>query len=116
MPEEIDYATGAVLVDIIPVKDWSAGSNMRERHYSDMLYTFDGSRIMHIPVRTSYWPEELLAKYNEIEKAEENTKKPLRNWGGKAGSRGSTGGGLLSPSGEPGNMIDLMEFMLNNNP
>ncbi len=32
VPETIDYTTGAVLVDVVPVNDWSGGRNMYARH------------------------------------------------------------------------------------
>ena len=84
LPEQIDYSTGAVLVDVIPVNDWSAGRNMRARYYFDMLYSFDGSDIKHIPVDPRYWPEELQSKFNEIKQAEKEPKKPLQAWASKA--------------------------------
>ena len=52
MPETIDYTTGVVLVDVVPVNDWSGGRNMYARRFYDMLYSFDGENIEHIPVST----------------------------------------------------------------
>jgi len=88
-PEEIDYSTDAVLVDVVPVKDWSGGKNLRERYYFDMLYSFDGTNIKHLPIKTSYWPVELQVKYNEIKKSEKEPKEPLRSWEGESGRRRS---------------------------
>lgn len=88
IPETIDYSTGAVLVDVIPVNDWSGGKNLRARHYFDMLYSFDGSNIGHIPVKPRYWAAELQAKFNEIKKSEKDPKEPLRTWNSRWSQRG----------------------------
>jgi hypothetical protein len=87
VPDTIDYATGAVLVDIVPVNDWSGGNNLRARHFFDMLYSFDGKDIERLPIKTRYWAEALQTKFNEIKRAEKEPKEPLRSWGGKAGQR-----------------------------
>jgi hypothetical protein len=80
MPETIDYTTGMVLVDIVPVNDWSGGRNMYARRYYDMLYSSDGVSIEHIPVSTRYWDEELRIKLNEITRSQKEPKEPLRVW------------------------------------
>ncbi|UCC22433.1 MAG: hypothetical protein JSW23_11760 [Planctomycetota bacterium] len=85
VPEMVDYATGAVMVDIMPVNDWSGGKNLRARHYFDMLYSFDGANMDRMPIRSRYWSEELLSKFNEIKRAEKEPKEPLREWGTKSG-------------------------------
>jgi len=79
-PETIDYSTGVVLVDVVPVNDWSGGRNMYARRYHDMLYSFDGDNIEHIPVSTRYWDEELRTKFNEITRSQKEPKEPLRVW------------------------------------
>jgi hypothetical protein len=81
VPEKVDYATEAVLVDAIPVNDWSGGKNLRPRSYWDMLYSFDGTDIERMPIRLRYWTDELLTEYNEIKKIEKEPKEPLRDWG-----------------------------------
>lgn len=80
LPETIDYGTGAVLVDAVPVNDWSGGRNMYARHYYDMLYSFDGSSIEHIPINPMYWEEELKIKLNEIKELQKRPREPLRGW------------------------------------
>jgi uncharacterized membrane protein YgcG len=87
VPKIVDYATGAILLDVIPVNDWSGGKNLRSRHYFDMLYSFDGTNIEHIPVKSKYWAEGLQIKFNEIKRAEREPKEPLRAWGGKPSQR-----------------------------
>jgi hypothetical protein len=78
--ETIDYSTGAVLVDIVPLNDWSGGRNMYARRYYDMLYSFDGTDIDHIPASTRYWDEPLRAKLNEIRLLQKEPREPLRPW------------------------------------
>ena len=88
-PETVDYSTGAVLVDVMAVNDWSGGKNLRARNYFNMLYSFDGANIERVPVKTRYWAEELQAKFNEIRRSEKEPKEPLRLWtGGPTRRRG----------------------------
>ncbi len=46
-----------------------------------MLYSFDGTNIERVPIKTRYWAEGLQAKFNEIKKSEKELKEPLRAWG-----------------------------------
>ncbi len=86
VPKKINYSTEVILVDIIPVNDWSGAKNLRSRHYFDMLYSSDGINIEHVPVKARYWTAELQAKFAEINKFVEQPKVPLRPWsGGPAG-------------------------------
>ena len=87
MPEEIDYSTGAVLVDVVPVKDWSGMKKLKTRRYHEMLYSFDGDGIKHMPIKARYWAKETHLKFSEIEKSEREPKKPLRPWASRAGHR-----------------------------
>ena len=80
IPKTIDYSTGAIYVDAIPIDNWGGGKNIHRRPYYDMLYSFDGTQIEHIPVNRSYWDEELQSKFSEIEGLEERPKKALRDW------------------------------------
>ncbi|MHC4913443.1 MAG: hypothetical protein ACYTE5_10680, partial [Planctomycetota bacterium] len=105
VPETVDYATGAVLVDVMAVNDWSGGKNLRARHYFDMLYSFDGANIEHMPIKSRYWAEELLSRFNEIKRSEKDKKEPLREWGTRPGlqRRGPTPGEGGPPGyGPPG--------------
>jgi len=80
-PEVIDYDTGAVMVDVVAVNDWLVGSKMRERRYFDMLYSFDGATIEHMPVKNSYWASDLQAAYNEIRKLQSEPREEFRPFG-----------------------------------
>jgi hypothetical protein len=98
IPKTVDYTTGAVLVDIVPVSDWSGGNNLRARLFSDMLYSVDGKDIKRLPIKTRYWAEALQSKFNEIKRSEKEPKEPLRSWGGKPGQRR----GVPLPTGKGG--------------
>ncbi|MHC4417611.1 MAG: hypothetical protein ACYSU6_03380 [Planctomycetota bacterium] len=87
VPETVDYATRAVMVDVMPVNDWSGGKNLRARHYFNMLYSFDGTGMEHTPIKSRYWAEDLQVKFNEIKKAEKEPKERLKDWGTKGGLR-----------------------------
>jgi len=82
-PEIIDYGTGAVLVDIIAVNDWSGGTNMRARHYFDMLYSSNGTDIEHMPVNRRYWAADLQDAFSKIKILPKDQKEPLRTWGSR---------------------------------
>jgi hypothetical protein len=82
-PESINYDTRAVLVDIIAVNDWLSGKNMRARHYFDMLYSFDGTVIEHMPINSRYWSAELQIAFGEITRLKDEPKEPLRAWGSR---------------------------------
>jgi len=83
VPETIDYTTGAVLVDVIAVNDWSGGKNLHRRGYFDMLYTFDGMSIERMPIRTRYWSKELKITFDKIGKSQKQPPQPFRDWGSR---------------------------------
>ena len=92
-PDSVDYDTGAVVVDVVVVDDWSGEKTMRERRYYDMLYSYDGANIEHMPVGEKYWPGELQAVRSDISAAQKEPRAPLRAWNGAAG-----GGRIQQPS------------------
>jgi hypothetical protein len=85
IPEQIDYSTGAVLIDVVPVDDWSVGTTPYKRY--NMLYSFDGTSIKHMAIKQRYWPEKLQTMYAEIRKAEKEPKQPLRAFGSRITER-----------------------------
>jgi len=87
VPSKVDYATGAVLVDVVPVNDWSGDKNLRVRHYFDMLYSFDRVNMERVPIKPRYWDDKLQARFNEIQRLEKEPKEPLRAWGGRKEER-----------------------------
>lgn len=94
VPQTVDYTTGAVVVDMVLVTDWSGGNNLHNRRFFDMLYSFDGKDIERLPIKTRYWTEALQSKFNEIKRYEKEPKEPLRAWESRPGERGPTGEGV----------------------
>lgn len=92
-PEVINYDTGTVLVDVMAVNDWVGGRNMSSRGYYDMLYSYDGMKIEHMPIENKYWSAELRGAYNDIRNLQREPKEPFRNWSNTemAGRPGSYG-------------------------
>ncbi len=87
VPEEIDYSTGAVLVDAVPVSDWAGPGQLRPRPYHDMLYTYDGTDMERMPIKQGNWPERLVAAFYEIKRAERETPEPFRDWSSQLAGR-----------------------------
>jgi hypothetical protein len=83
VPPTVDYTSGAVVVDIVPVTDWSGGNNLHVNHFFDLLCSYNGKDIEHRPIKSRYWSEALQNKFNEIRKDEKEPKEPLRNWEGR---------------------------------
>ncbi len=81
VPETIDYGTGAVLVDVTPVTNWSGGKKLAARDCYDMLYSSDGIHIERMPIRAMNWSRELQAAFGDIQKSIKQKKQPLRDWG-----------------------------------
>ena len=79
-PESIDYSTGAVLVDAIPINDWSGKGSLRPRHYFDMLYSYDGTTIERTAISNVNWPQKLQVAFNEIRSLQRESKEPLKDW------------------------------------
>ncbi len=92
VPETIDYSTGAVMVDAVAVNDWSGEKNLSTRRYYDMLYSFDGTDIEHMPVRQAYWATDVQSVYSVISRLQREPKEPLKTW--------STGGRKRRPTRE----------------
>jgi hypothetical protein len=84
VPQTVDYTTGEVVVDMVPVTDWSGGNNLHVNHFFDLLYSFNGKDIERLPIKSRYWTEALQNKFNAIKKDEKEPKEPLRAWEGKA--------------------------------
>jgi len=81
VPEQIDYSTGALMVDAMSISDWWGDSTRRARHYYDMLYTFDGINIEHMPVGTTNWPKEMQTVFNYIARLEREPHEPFKAFG-----------------------------------
>ena len=92
VPETIDYSTGAVMVDAVAVNDWSGEKNLSTRRYYDMLYSFDGTDIGHMPVKQAYWATDVQSVYIVIGRLQREPKEPLKAF--NAGRKRRPAGGL----------------------
>ena len=92
-PQSIDYNTGAVLVDIVPVSDWTGGGKLTPRNYYDMLYSFDGVNMERMPVKARYWARDLQDAFGQIQRLQRQTKEPLRPWESSVSGRMQPGRG-----------------------
>lgn len=80
-PDQIDYTTGAVLVDVVASQDWTGDKNLAARPYFNVLYSYDGSEIEESAAKPMNWTDDLRARYNEIKTLEKNAKEVvLREW------------------------------------
>jgi hypothetical protein len=80
LPETIDYTTGAIVVDVVPMNEWFRDKVLQLRQYFDVLFSFDGTRVDRLPATLMNWPEDLRLKYSELKSLEKKTKEPLRDW------------------------------------
>jgi hypothetical protein len=90
-PREVNYNTGAILVDVVPVNTWVGTGNLNLQNYNDLLYSLDEENILRIPVKSRYWTQDMQRLYNEIN--QKVTKEPLRDFGSKSTIRGKAFGG-----------------------
>ena len=81
-PETIDYDTGAVMVDVVAVNDWEGGNTLNSRSFYEMLYSYDGINIEHMPVNSKYWPQNMLRANTHVSRQlkEKEEKEPLREF------------------------------------
>lgn len=81
IPDKVNFATDAVMVDVFgPVKDWSGGKSLSQRYYYEMIYTYNGEDLHHMPAGTSYWDAQLRARFYELRRATDQPRKPLKSW------------------------------------
>jgi len=99
VPETVDYSTGAVMVDAMSINDWWGDSTRRSRHYYDMLYSFDGINIEHMPVGTTYWSEEMQSMFNHIAKLEREPHEEFKAFGTGRRRGGLPGQGIYDEMG-----------------
>jgi len=106
VPEKINYGTGAVMVDATPMNDWWGDKALRARHYYDMLYSFDGINIEHMPVGTTYWSKDMQGTFSYIARLSRETQEPFKAFGS-----GKRRGGLPGQGGEYDDMGMYDEMM-----
>lgn len=104
-PKIVDYATGAVLVDLVETNDWGDAPNLRPRAYYDMLYTSDGTVIEHMPVSMTNWPKDVSEAYQVVQSEQRKEPKPFRAFTKSTRGRGGMQdpyGGMYDMGGGPG--------------
>jgi hypothetical protein len=99
VPETVDYNTGAVMVDAMSINDWWGDSTRRSRQYYDMLYSFDGINIEHMPVGTTYWSKDMQNAFNYISKLEREPHEEFKAFGSSSRRGGLPGQGLYDDLG-----------------
>ncbi|UCC97484.1 MAG: hypothetical protein JSW66_16780 [Phycisphaerales bacterium] len=81
VPETVDCTTGAVMVDAAVVNDWSGRATLRARNYYDMLYSYDGISIEHMPVGSTYWEPTLQSVFSHIARKQREPHEPFKGFG-----------------------------------
>ena len=80
-PETIDYNTGAVMVDAVAVNDyWEGKDTLDLRNYYDMLYSYDGINIEHMPVNSKYWPQDMVRANANVSRQLREEKEPFKEF------------------------------------
>ena len=111
LPETIDYTTGVIVVDVVPMNDWFGDKVLQSRQYFDVLFSFDGTRVDRLPAKLMNWPDDVRLKYSELKSLEKKTKAPLRDWGSsgiETMQRNAPGSGDRRGPMDRGNTQDLM--------
>jgi hypothetical protein len=114
LPETIDYATGAVVVDVVAMNDWFGDKALQSRQYFDMLFSFDGTSVERLPAKLMYWPEELRLKYSELKTLEKKPKEPWRAWssaGALEGQQRAVPGDRMRGPTDRGDNEQMNEYM-----
>ena len=69
----------------LPIEVTDGGSSSRSVPYYDMLYTYDGKEILHMPATKSpssqIWPPKLYDAYRYVLSQVNNKREPLRDFG-----------------------------------
>jgi len=101
-PETIDFRTGAVFVDAVPVDGWTGGKRLRSHSYHTMLYSIDQSQIMKMPVGRPNWPEALALAYNKAKQFQKEPVEDFRDFGSSLvrSTRGGRGGAEMGLYGD----------------
>jgi hypothetical protein len=81
IPETVDCTTGAVMVDAVVVNDWSGAPALRARNYHDMLYSYDGISIEHMPIGSTYWEPQLQSVFSHIARKQREPREPFKAFG-----------------------------------
>jgi hypothetical protein len=106
MPEEIDFGTGAMLVDVVKTDAWTGLPSLVRMKIADVLYTRDGVTMMRLPVKRNNWPTAMKVRYASIEKAARDDVQLLQGRGQSKVDIFKLQGNMFSPRGPMGRMRD----------
>ncbi len=106
MPEEIDFGTGAMLVDVVKTDAWTGLPSLVRMKIADVLYTRDGVTMMRLPVKRNNWPTAMKVRYASIEKAARDDVQLLQGRGQSKVDLFKQQGNRFSPRGPMGGMRD----------
>ena len=112
VPEKIDYGTGAVMVDATPMNDWWGDKVLKTRHYYDMLYSFDGINIDHMPVGTTYWSKDMQSTFSYIARLAREPQEPFKDFGSGRRRGGLPGQGEYDDMGMYDDMMYEQQMMM----
>ena len=83
----------------------------RSRHYYDMLYSFDGINIEHMPVGTTYWSKDMQTVFNNIARLEREPHEEFKAFGSGRRRGALPGQGAYDDMGGYDEMYDQMDYM-----
>ena len=103
-PETVDYRTGAVFVDAVPVDGWTGGKRLRPQSHYTMLYSLDESQIQKMAIGRPNWSAQLALAYNRAKQFQKEPVEDFRDFGSSLvrstrSSRGGRGGAGMDPYG-----------------
>ena len=105
--EIINFDTKAVIVDVVAVNDWASsdGRNLSATPYYDMLYSYGGADIEHMPVSLSNLPERMRREIYRVNSLSTDKPEPFKAFGS---SRTTQRG--MGTDGRGGEYNDMMMF------
>jgi len=80
-PETVDYRTGAVFVDAVPVDGWTGKTRLRPQSHYAMLYSLDESKIQKMAIGRPNWPDALALAYNRAKQFQKEPVEDFRDFG-----------------------------------
>jgi hypothetical protein len=96
-PKDVNYSTGAIVVDTVPVSDYGGTTNLYKRDFFEMFYSYRGDDLDSMPIGSKVWPVDKQRLYDNIKKLESQPKDTLRQW-----SEGKTGASQRTTEQQPG--------------
>jgi hypothetical protein len=67
--DTVDFSTGAVMVDVRKVSDWTGAGSLRQREYYELLFSRDGKTIEKMPIKDKLWSAKIAKTFKEISDA-----------------------------------------------